>query len=199
MKFIIASKNKKKILELERILAPLGIKAVTEADLEISIPDVEETGTTFAENAFLKAQSACKASGLPAIADDSGLCIDALNGEPGIYSARYSGENATDKSNNELMIKKLKDVPKEKRTACFCCAISVVFPNGDEIKCFGKCNGLIGFEPSGNGGFGYDPYFYVSGKSFASLSPNEKDNISHRGQALRQLKNSLKEYFNADK
>ena len=199
MKFIIASKNKKKIAELERILNPLGIDAVTENDLKITIPDVEETGKTFSENAYLKASSACKASGLPAIADDTGLCVDALGGAPGVFSARYSGENATDKSNNELLIENLKDVSEKYRTAKFCCAISVVFPNGDNIKCFGECKGLIGFEPCGEGGFGYDPYFYVGNNSFASLTAEEKDKISHRGNALRELKVKLKEYLDADK
>ena len=199
MKFIIASKNKKKIAELERILNPLGITAVTENELNISIPEVEETGTTFAENAFLKANSACKASGLPAIADDSGLCVDALNGEPGVYSARYSGEDATDKKNNDLLIKNLENVSENDRTAKFCCAISVVFPNGDKVEWCGECKGKIGFEPMGDGGFGYDPYFYVDGKSFASLSAEEKDKISHRGNALRQLKVKLKEYLDDNK
>ena len=197
MKFIIASKNKNKIKELERILNPLGIQAVTEDELNIKIPEVEETGTTFSENAFLKANSACKTSGLPAIADDSGLCVDALDGAPGVYSSRFSGENADAKSNNALLIEKIKDVGKEKRTAKFCCSISVVFPNGDEIKCFGECKGYIGFEAKGTNGFGYDPYFYVGDKSFAELSADEKDKISHRGNALRELKIKLKEYLDA--
>lgn len=197
MKFIIASKNKNKIKELERILNPLGIQAVTEDELNIKIPEVEETGTTFSENAFLKANSACKTSGLPAIADDSGLCVDALDGAPGVYSSRFSGENADSESNNALLIEKLKDVGIEKRTAKFCCSISVVFPNGDEIKCFGECKGYIGFEAKGTNGFGYDPYFYVGDKSFAELSADEKDKISHRGNALRELKIKLKEYLDA--
>ena len=199
MKFIIASKNRKKIAELERILNPLGITAVNEDDLNISIPDVDETGETFAQNAFLKAESACKVSGLPAIADDSGLCVDALDGAPGIYSARFSGDDATDDKNNGLLIEKLKNVEMKDRTAKFCSAISVVFPNGDEVKCFGECKGYIGFEPSGNGGFGYDPYFYVGEKSFAQLSAEEKDAISHRGNALRELKVKLKEYLDDNK
>lgn len=199
MKFIIASKNKKKIAELERILIPLGIQAVCETDLNISIPDVDETGETFEENAYLKAKSACDVSGLPAIADDSGLCVDALDDAPGIYSARYSGVDATDDKNNELLIKNLENVELENRTAKFCCAISVVFPNGDQIKCYGDCKGYIGFEPSGNGGFGYDPYFYVGDKSFAELSAEEKDKVSHRGNALRELKVKLKEYLNDNK
>lgn len=197
MKFIIASKNKNKIKELERILNPLGIQAVTEDELNIKIPEVEETGTTFSENAFLKANSACKTSGLPAIADDSGLCVDALDGAPGVYSSRFSGENADAKSNNALLIEKLKDVGIEKRNAKFCCSISVVFPDGDEIKCFGECKGYIGFEAKGTNGFGYDPYFYVGNKSFAELSADEKDKISHRGNALRELKIKLKEYLDA--
>ena len=199
MKFIIASKNRKKIAELERILNPLGIFAVTEEELGISIPEVEETGSTFAQNAYIKAFSACQASGLPAIADDSGLCVDALNGAPGVYSARYSGEDATDKKNNELLIKNLENIEKNDRTAKFCCAISVVFPNDDKIECYGECCCTIGFQPSGNGGFGYDPYFYVGEKSFADLSANEKDEISHRGNALRELKTKLKEYLDANK
>ncbi len=199
MKFIIASKNKNKIAELERILIPLGIQAVCETDLNISIPDVDETGETFEENAYLKAKSACDVSGLPAIADDSGLCVDALDDAPGIYSARYSGVDATDDKNNELLIKNLEKVELENRTAKFCCAISVVFPNGDQIKCYGDCKGYIGFEPSGNGGFGYDPYFYVGDKSFAELSAEEKDKVSHRGNALRELKVKLKEYLNDNK
>ena len=199
MKFIIASKNKKKIAELERILTPLGISAVCETDLNISIPDVDETGETFEENAYLKAKSACDASGLPAIADDSGLCVDALNNAPGIYSARYSGDDATDEKNNELLIKNLENIELKSRTAKFCCAISVVFPNDNEIKCYGECKGYIGFQPSGSAGFGYDPYFYVGEKSFAELSAQEKDEVSHRGNALRELKVKLKEYLDDNK
>lgn len=199
MKFIIASKNKKKIAELKRILNPLGITVVTENDLDFSIPEVDETGTTFAENAFLKANSACKFSGLPAIADDSGICVFALDNAPGVYSARFSGPDATDEKNNALLIEKLKDVELSNRNAKYCCAISVVFPNGHEIKCFGECHGYIGFEPSGNGGFGYDPYFYIGEKSFADISAEEKDKISHRGKALRELSVKLKEYLDDNK
>lgn len=199
MKFIIASKNQKKIDELSRILNSIGVEAVTEQELGITIPEVEETGVTFSENSYLKAKSACEASGLPAIADDSGLCVDALDGAPGIYSSRYSGENANAKSNNALLIKNLKNVPIENRKAHFTCSICVLFPNGDEIKCEEICKGVIGFNPLGEGGFGYDPYFYVDGKSFASLPKEEKDKISHRGKALRSLKQKLKEYLDDNK
>lgn len=199
MKFIIASKNKKKIDELSRILNSIGVEAVTEQELGITIPEVEETGATFFENAYLKAKSACEASGLPAIADDSGLCVDALNGAPGIYSSRYSGENANAKSNNALLIKNLKNVPIENRKAHFTCSICVLFPNGDKIECEEICKGVIGFNPLGEGGFGYDPYFYVNKKSFAQLSKEEKDKISHRGKALRSLKSKLKEYLDDNK
>lgn len=199
MKFIIASKNQKKIDELSRILDSIGVKAVTEQELGITIPEVDETGTAFSENAYLKAKSACEASGLPAIADDSGLCVDALNGAPGIYSSRYSGENATSQSNNELLIENLKNVTKNERSAHFTCSICVLFPNNDRVVCEENCDGVIGFEPDGNGGFGYDPYFYVDGKSFASISKDEKDKISHRGKALRSLKVKLKEYLDDNK
>lgn len=198
MEFIIASKNRKKINEIERILNSIGVKAVTEEDLNISIPEVEENGKTFAENAYLKAKSACEASGLPAIADDSGLCVDALNGAPGIYSARYSGENANSEKNNRLLIKNMKNIPDEKRTAHFTCSICVLFPNSDTVLCEENCDGKIGFEPLGENGFGYDPYFYVDGKSFAQLSDSEKDKISHRGKALRTLKQKLKEYLDVN-
>ena len=199
MRFIIASKNKKKIAEMERILNPLGIDVVTEQDLGIKIPEVDETGETFLENAILKAESACSNSGLPAIADDSGLCVDALDGAPGVYSARFAGENATDDDNNSLLIEKLGGLEKEKRTAKFVSSIAVVFPNGDRVTAYGECKGIIGFEPAGSNGFGYDPYFYVGEISFAQMDATQKDKVSHRGNALRELETKLKEYLNANK
>lgn len=198
MKFLIASKNKKKINEMERILNPLGIQVVTETDLGIKIPEVDETGATFLENAILKAQSACESSGLPAIADDSGLCVDALDGAPGVYSARFAGDNATDDDNNALLIEKLKNVSKEQRTARFVSSIAVIFPNGDKITSYGECTGEIAFTPSGSNGFGYDPYFYVNNMSFAQMDSAQKDKVSHRGNALRELETKLKEYLNVN-
>lgn len=191
MKFIIATNNKKKLCELERILNPLGIDAVSAKDCGITLDDVEETGETFAENAYLKAAAAHKKTGLPAVADDSGLCVDALNGRPGVFSARYAGENATDAEKNEKLLSELSDVPDEKRNACFVCSICCVLPYGKKITVEGKCEGKIGFEPVGDGGFGYDPVFMVGDKSYAQLTSQEKDMISHRGRALRQLKEEL--------
>ncbi|MGN1433797.1 MAG: XTP/dITP diphosphatase [Ruminococcus sp.] len=195
MKFIIATNNPKKLKELERILNPLGINAVSAKEEGISLDDVEETGTTFAENAFIKAEAAFKKTGLPSVADDSGLCVDALDGRPGIYSARYAGENATDTDKNNKLLTELKDVSEKDRTAHFTCAICCILPNGDKIEVEGICEGSIAFEPHGNGGFGYDPIFKYGDKSYAELSSNEKDAVSHRGKALRKLKAELEKYL----
>ncbi|MGX8711733.1 MAG: XTP/dITP diphosphatase [bacterium] len=187
MKFVIATHNQKKLQELERILMPLHI-SVSAPDL----PEVEETGTTFAENAFLKADSACRETGLPAVADDSGLMVDALDGAPGVYSARYAGENATDLDRIHKLLDAIKEVPQEKRTAKFISAICCVFPDGTRITAQGECAGTIAFAPEGEGGFGYDPVFLVNGKSFAQLTAEEKDEISHRGRALRAFAEKLR-------
>ena len=194
MKFLIASKNKKKLNEMQRILSPLGIEVVSESDSGYTFPEVEENGTTFAENAKIKALSAMKTTGLPAVADDSGLCIDALNGAPGIYSARFSGDH-NDDANNQRVFDLLKDTPDDKRTARFVCSICCVFPNGDEIVANGVCEGKIGYTLIGENGFGYDPLFMVGDKSFAQLSNEEKDKISHRGNAMREFTQKLKEYL----
>ena len=191
MKFIIATHNKKKLAEMERILNPIGIEVST-----AQLQEVDETGTTFAENAYLKANAACKETGLPAIADDSGLAVDSLNGAPGIYSARYAGEHATDLQKMEKLLYELKDVPKEKRTARFVCSICCVFPNGDYITAEGTCEGTIAFELTGDGGFGYDPIFLVGEQSFGQLSDEEKDRMSHRGKALMLFSQKLQEYLN---
>ena len=175
MVFITASKNKKKIAELNRILIPLGIEAKTENELGVAIPEVEENGVTFADNAKLKAVSAMKATGLPAVADDSGLCVDALSGAPGVYSARYGGENTNDEINNKKLLSELSDIPQQKRTARFVSAVCVAFPNGDFVEANGSVEGVIGFAPSGEGGFGYDPLFFVGDKSFAELTWQEND------------------------
>ncbi len=191
--FVIATHNLKKKAELERILEPLNI-TVTTAELD----EVEETGTTFEQNAFLKADAACRQTGMPAVADDSGLMVDALNGEPGVYSARYAGEGATDLDRNNKLLANLKEVPKEKRTAKFVSAVCCVFPNGERIDVRGECPGTIAYQPNGTGGFGYDPIFLVEGgKSFAELSASEKDAISHRGRALRELAEGLRKKFNS--
>ncbi|MCC8016636.1 MAG: XTP/dITP diphosphatase [Clostridiales bacterium] len=195
MDFILATNNMKKLAEMQRILSPLGINVKTAEMLGINLPEVEETGSTFEENAQLKAVSACKTANMPAIADDSGLCVDYLNGAPGIYSARFSGEHGNDEKNNDLLLEKLSGVPEEKRTAHYVCAICCVFPSGNEIIVRGECRGSIGFERDGTEGFGYDPLFIVNGKSFGRYSADEKDKISHRGNALRKLKKELEKYI----
>lgn len=195
MKFIIATNNPKKLIELERILNPLGINAVSAKEAGVKLDEVEETGTTFAENAFLKANAAYKNTGLPAVADDSGLSVDALDGRPGIYSARYCGEDATDTDRYNKLLDELKDVPSEKRTAHFTSAICCILPDGSKIEVEGICEGTIAFEPYGNGGFGYDPVFMYGDKSYAELTAEEKDAVSHRGQALRKLQIELKKYL----
>ncbi len=190
--FVIASNNPKKVNELNRILNPMGITAKTAKEMGVSLDDVEETGTTFVENARLKARAAFERTKLPCIADDSGLMVDALNGAPGVYSARYSGENATDSANNEKLLAELSQVQPARRTAKFVCVICCILENGKEIIAHGECIGTIAAKPRGNDGFGYDPLFIVEGgKSFAQLSPEEKDKISHRGNAIRILKQQL--------
>lgn len=200
MTFIIATHNAKKLLELKRILAPLSIDAVSADEAKFPLDEVEETGVTFEENALLKARAACKATGMPAVADDSGLMVDALNGAPGVYSARYAGEGATDAMRIEKLLHEINNVPKEKRTARFVSVACCVFPNGESLVARGECEGTIAFEPKGSGGFGYDPVFLVEdGRSFAELSAEEKDAISHRGKSLRMLQQKLKEKFNTEK
>ncbi|HHV50253.1 MAG TPA: XTP/dITP diphosphatase [Clostridiales bacterium] len=196
MKFVIATHNQKKLKELSRILKPLGIEAVTAADLGIKLEEVEETGSTFEENAELKAAAACRQTGLPAVADDSGLQVDALNGAPGVFSARYAGEGATDADRNNKLLLEMSGIPDEKRSARFVSAICCVFPSGDKVYARGECEGKIGYEPKGENGFGYDPLFVVSdGRTYAQLSDEEKDAISHRGNALRIFSQNLKEYL----
>lgn len=191
MDFILATNNMKKLAEMQRILSPLGINVVTAKMLGITLEDVEEDGETFEDNAKIKAYAACKATNMPAIADDSGLCVDYLGGAPGIFSARFAGEHGNDELNNDLLLKKLDGVAPDDRTAHYVCAICCVFPDGKEIVVRGECSGLIGFERDGNEGFGYDPLFLVNGKAFGRYTAEEKDKISHRGNALRLLTKEL--------
>lgn len=190
MELIMATHNQKKLRELERILSPLSV-TVRSADL----PEVEETGATFAENAYLKAKSACDYTGLPAVADDSGLVVDALNGGPGIYSARYGGEGLTDEDRVQKLLHALEGVPEAQRTARFVCAICCVFPDGTVLRAEESCEGVIGYQPLGGNGFGYDPVFMRGDRSFAQYSDEEKDAVSHRGKALRQFLKILKGYY----
>ncbi|MCD7827741.1 MAG: RdgB/HAM1 family non-canonical purine NTP pyrophosphatase [Clostridiales bacterium] len=200
MKFLIATHNRKKLSELKRILEPLGIEAVIASDIGMDISDPEETGLTFAENAKIKAACGCGETGLPCIADDSGLCIDALDGRPGVFSARYAGGHDTPYSHKmQVILDEMKDVADEDRTARFVSAVCCVFPDGREINAEGKCEGKIGYEPLGCGGFGYDPIFMVGDKSFAQLTDSEKDAVSHRGNALRLFVCELQKWAESEK
>ena len=194
MKFILATHNPGKLREMSDILSHLGVEVVSPADMGITV-EVEETGTTFAENAMLKAKAICAASGLPAIADDSGLCVDALNGAPGVYSARYGGEGLDDTGRYRLLLENMRG--QMPRTAKFVSVITCCFPNGDVISARGECPGTIAFAPMGEGGFGYDPVFFVPTlkKTFAQLTAEEKNAISHRGKALEAFQVKLKEYL----
>ncbi len=191
MKIIIATHNKHKLQEMSRILSPMGYEVVTDTDIGIELTDAEENGETFLDNARIKAESGCRESGLPCIADDSGLCVDALDGAPGVFSARYSGVHGDDEGNNRKLLAELEGVPTEKRTAHFACAICVSFPDGSEVTAEGKCEGYIGYEEKGSNGFGYDPLFMVGERSLAEMTAVEKDAISHRGNALKELQKIL--------
>ena len=194
MKIIAATKNKNKLREFGEILKGFEIISQEEAGVDI---DVEETGTTFEENSMLKAKAIFEATGITAIADDSGLCVDALGGEPGIYSARYGGEGLDDKGRTALLLKNMENVPDEKRSARFVCVITLVGNEGI-ITARGECEGKIDYSPKGENGFGYDPVFFVEqfGKTMAEVSPEEKNAISHRGKALEIFAEKLekKEY-----
>ena len=192
MKLLIATHNNKKKTELQRILSPLGIEVVIAEDIGCELRDVEETGTTFEENAQIKAVAGCEDSGIACIADDSGLCVDYLNGEPGVYSARYSGVHGDDEANIDKLLDKLDGVERKDRTARFVCAACCVFPDGRIITVRGKCEGEILTERHGSGGFGYDPVFMSGEKSFGEITAEEKDAMSHRGKALRLMAEGLK-------
>ena len=192
MKVILASKNQHKLTELSAILSGLGFEIALESEYGLDI-DVDETGTTFEENALIKARAACQALGEPAIADDSGLCVDALGGAPGVYSARYGGCK-TDPERVALLLKNLGD--EKDREAKFVSCIACVFPNGDVLTARGECPGTITTAPRGDGGFGYDPVFELpgTGKTMAQLTEEEKNAVSHRGRALKAFQEKLREY-----
>lgn len=194
MKVVLASKNAHKLQELQDILSAQGVEVILESAAGVDV-EVEETGTTFEENSLLKARAVMEASGLPAIADDSGLCVDALGGAPGVYSARYGGEGLDDVQRYRLLLENMKG--QMPRTARFVSVITCCFPNGDVISARGECPGTIAFAPMGEGGFGYDPVFFVPAlkKTFAQLSAEEKNAISHRGKALQAFRVKLEEYL----
>ncbi len=195
MKVFIATKNHHKLTELERILVPMGFEVLSENDLDKPLPEVDETGTSYEENALLKAHSGLRVTGLITVADDSGLSVDFLDGAPGLYSARYSGMGASYASNNEKLLAALDGVPYEKRTATFVSAIACAFPDGREFTVRGECKGFVAEECHGDGGFGYDPLFICDAGCYAEMMPEEKDRVSHRGNALRAFKEELKKYI----
>lgn len=191
-RMIFATGNENKMVEIREILGdlPLEILSMKQAGIRA---DIEENGTSFEENALIKAREVCRLAGEMVLADDSGLEIDYLNGEPGIYSARYMGENTSYRVKNKNLMERLEGVPDEKRTARFVCAIAAVFPDGKELVVRGTVEGIIGHEERGENGFGYDPIFYLPkrGLTTAELPPEEKNSISHRGNALRKMKEIL--------
>ncbi len=193
-KVVLASSNKGKLREINQILGNLGIEALPQSDFDVS--DAEETGLTFVENAILKARHAARTTGLPAIADDSGLEVDALRGAPGIYSARFAGPGATDADNVQKLLEALKDVPETERTARFQCLMVFMSHAEDPtpLICQGTWEGRILRQPDGENGFGYDPVFFVPGenRAAAELPPEVKNRLSHRGQALARLLDALK-------
>ncbi|MDD6806772.1 MAG: XTP/dITP diphosphatase [Clostridiales bacterium] len=196
-KIVFATGNQGKLREVKKILADLNVDIVSMKEEGIQI-DVDENGTTFAENAQIKATAIGAHTDAIVLADDSGLVIDALNGEPGIYSARYLGEDTSYRIKNQNLIDRLEGVPDEKRTARFVCAIAAALPDGTVLHTEGTIEGIIGYEERGENGFGYDPIFYVPklGKTTAELTDDEKNAISHRGSALEKMKVLLREYIN---
>ena len=201
MKVVLASKNRHKLEEISRITEKFDMELILQSELGVDI-DVEETGTTFEENSFLKADAVMKATGLPALADDSGIAVDALNGEPGVYSARYGFDDSLDDWGRlELLLKNTENVPDGQRQAQFVCVITMVTPDGRTIQARGEIHGELTREPRGENGFGYDPIFYYPplGMTTAELSPEVKNSVSHRGNALKIFYEKLKEAGYADK
>ena len=200
MKLVLATNNKDKIREIKNLLDGMGIEILTSADFSI-FPDIEETGDTLEENAILKAEGIYKATGLPSLADDSGLEVNYLNGAPGVYSSRYAGPGCTYDDNNRKLLKELTGVPKEKRAARFRCLIAICFGENDTQVVEGQAKGFIAEKKSiATGGFGYDPVFFYPplGKTFAELSLEEKNKVSHRGKALLKAKELLSERLKDD-
>ncbi|MDD6966625.1 MAG: RdgB/HAM1 family non-canonical purine NTP pyrophosphatase [Firmicutes bacterium] len=201
MKVVLASKNRHKLEEISQITKKFDMELVLQSELGVDI-DVEETGTSFEENSFLKAQAVMQATGLPALADDSGIAVDALNGEPGIYSARYGFDPTLDDWGRlQLLLKNTEQVPDGQRQAQFVCVITLVTPDGQTIQARGEVHGELLRSPAGENGFGYDPIFYYPpyGKTLAQATPEEKNRVSHRAVALKVLYQKLKEAGYADK
>ena len=201
MRVVLASKNKHKLVEISKITQLFDMELILQSELGVDI-DVEETGTTFEENSFIKAEAVMRATGLAAMADDSGLCVEALNGEPGVYSARYGfDESLDDWGRLQLLLKNMEAVPDDKRQAKFVCVITLVTPEGETIQARGEVHGEILRSPAGSNGFGYDPVFYYPpfGKTMAEADASEKNQVSHRANALKIFNEKLKEAGYADK
>ena len=201
MKVVLASKNKHKLIEISKITEKFGIELILQSELGIDL-DVEENGTTFEENSYIKAEAVMKATGLPALADDSGIAVDALNGEPGIYSARYGFDDTLDDHGRMmLLLKNTEQVPDGERQAQFVCVITMVTPEGQTIQARGEVHGTLAREPKGENGFGYDPIFYYppAGCTTAELPPEVKNQVSHRANALKLFYEKMKEAGYADK
>ena len=201
MKMVLASKNPHKLVEIQKIVERFDIQLVLESELGVDI-DVEETGTTFEENSLLKAKAVMEATGLPALADDSGIAVDAMNGAPGVYSARYGFDDSLDDWGRlQLLLKNTENVPDGQRQAQFVCVITLMTPDGQVIQARGEVHGELLRTPAGTGGFGYDPIFYYPplGKTLAEVAPEEKNQVSHRARALKVLYEKMKEAGYADK
>lgn len=191
---VIATNNKHKLEEIGDMLKDYNIQILSMREVDLDGLEIIEDGSTFEENAIIKAKTVMEKTGIIALADDSGLEVEAIGNQPGIYSARFAGEAANDEANNKKLLELLKDIPLEERKGRFVCAIAVVFPSGEIITVRGECEGIIGFEAKGSTGFGYDPLFIVShlNKTFAELGSEAKNSISHRARALEKLKVALK-------
>ncbi len=199
VQLVLATRNAKKLAELDRLLASAGLDVeILGSDAFSDLPEIEETGSTFAENSLIKARAVATHTGLIAIADDSGLCVDALDGQPGIYSARWAGPGATDESNLDLVLEQIRDVEPAQRTAHFACAAALVLPSGEEYVVQGQVDGVLLTQRRGVGGFGYDPIFLPDGFEIttAEMTSDQKDAISHRGQAMRALVPLIQDHVN---
>lgn len=195
MQFFISTKNLHKISEFKAVFSDYNIELLSENDLADPLPEVAEDGSTFEENALIKARFAAKLTNKPTLADDSGLCVDYLNSAPGIYSARYAGEHGDSAANNAKLLKELEGVPKNQRTARFVCVIACVFPDGREFTVRGECEGYIATKLNGSAGFGYDPLFISEKGCFGTISAEEKNSISHRGRAIEKFKKEIIKYI----
>lgn len=194
IKLVAATNNDKKLVELRRILAPMGFEVLSLKDLGLSI-EIEENADSFSGNARLKAQAVFERCGLTTVADDSGLCVEALDGRPGVFSARYGGTGLDDRGRVARLLEEMREVAQDRRQAKFVCAICCILSRDTMLECQGECRGVIGEAPAGDGGFGYDPIFLVQGKSYSQLTDDEKDEISHRGVALQNLRAMLRQYI----